>query len=128
MRWKIVLIGLALLLCFGQMLALAQESYDPLSDPAQRGIEGMKIAALRETPCTTTWGYDYPYSMAYGMGVPRYVGHNYGMPTGAIYEYPALYPYGTAESATVYGDPEYAMLMNYGYSFPFHSGTYPVWF
>jgi hypothetical protein len=128
MRWKYLLIGLALLLYLGPAVALAYEEYNPLSDPAQRGIEAVKIAALKENPCVTTWGYDYPYSMAYGMGVPRYTGHNYGMPTGAIYEYPSLYPYGTPDPYSVYGDPENALLMNFGYSFPFHDGTTSVWY
>ncbi len=39
-----------------------------------------------------TWGYDLPYSYAYGAGVPFYVGHNNGEPSGGIYENPALNP------------------------------------
>ncbi|WP_158308935.1 hypothetical protein [Methanocella arvoryzae] len=96
--------------------------YDPC-DPAQRGPEAVKIAQLRECPASTTWGYEYPYTMAYGTGTPYYVGHNYGLPSGAIYENPANYPYGIPEPAVIYGDPEYAMFLNYGYSFPFHGPT-----
>lgn len=107
--------------CFNS--ELPEELYDPC-DPAMRGPEAVKIAALKECPVSTIWGYDYPYSMAYTAGAPRYVGHNYGAPSGQIYEFPALYPNGVPEPAIYYGDPEYAMLLNYGYSFPFHGPVY----
>lgn len=128
MRWKILVLGIALLLYCGMAVALAvalaDGSYDPLCDPAHRGPEAVKIASLRECPAATTWGYDLPYTYAYGAGVPYYTGHNYGMPSGAIYENPGAYPYGIPEPGVINGDPENAMLMNYGYSFPFHEPTY----
>lgn len=125
MRWIQSLTCVALLLFIGHAAAAAD--YDPC-DPAQRGVEAVKIAQLRACPSPTIWGYTMPYSFAYGAGTPFYVGHNYGMPSGAIYEFPALYPHGVPEPAAIYGDPEYAMLLNYGYSFPFHGPVYPVWF
>jgi hypothetical protein len=88
----------------------------------------VKIAALKQNPSSTTWGYDYPYTMAYGTGVPFYVDHNYGVPSGAVHEFPALYPYGAPEPGIIYGDPENAMLMNYGYSFPFHGPVRQSWY
>ncbi|CAJ35199.1 hypothetical protein LRC198 [Methanocella arvoryzae MRE50] len=120
MRW--ILIPLLLVLAMLISICPVAAEYDPC-DPAQRGPEAVKIAQLRECPASTTWGYEYPYTMAYGTGTPYYVGHNYGLPSGAIYENPANYPYGIPEPAVIYGDPEYAMFLNYGYSFPFHGPT-----
>lgn len=124
MRWKVLLVSLALLLYFGQAIVLANDGYDPACDPAQRGPEAVKIASLKACPASTTWGYDLPYTYAYGVGNPYYVGHNYGAPSGAIYENPATYPYGVSEPGVIYGDPENGMLMNYGYSFPYRGQTY----
>jgi hypothetical protein len=102
----------------------ANDDYSGECNPALRGPEAVKIASLRENPAPTSWGYDMPYTYAYGTGVPYYVGHNYGMPSGAIYENPGNYPYGVPEPGVIYGDPENGMLMNYGYSYPFHGPTY----
>lgn len=101
------------------------QGYSP-SDPAQRGIEAVKIAALRKYPSSNVWGYEYPYSMSYRAGTPMYVGHNYGVPSGVIYEFPGIMPLGTSEPATFYGDPEYSMYTNYGASFPFHGPVYSI--
>lgn len=126
MRWKIawIAIAVALLLFIVPAPGRAQDDFNALCDPARRGPEAVKIASLRECPAASTWGYDLPYTYAYGSGVPYYTGHNYGMPSGAIYENPGAYPYGIPEPGVINGDPEYAMLMNYGYSFPFHGPTY----
>jgi hypothetical protein len=136
MRRKPLLVGIALLIVFSQAVVMvfaghgyapeANDRYSGECNPWLRGPEAAKIAQLRECPAPTTWGYDLPYTYAYGSGIPYYVGHNYGMPSGAIYENPANYPYGIPEPGVIYGDPEYAMLMNYGYSFPFHNPTYFV--
>ena len=122
MRWKIIPLLLAMLLCIST-IAVAELND---CDPATRGPEAVKIATLRDNPAPATWGYDLPYTMAYGAGIPYYVDHNYGVPSGAIYENPANYPYGVPEPGVIYGDPEYAMLINYGYSYPFTEPDGPV--
>jgi hypothetical protein len=94
MRWKLLLTVLALLLLTGPPVAAA----------------------------ATTWGYDLPYSYAYGAGVPFYVGHNNGAPSGEIYENPALYPDGPHEPDIIYGQPENAMDLNFSHAFPWATG------
>jgi hypothetical protein len=66
----------------------------------------------------STWGYDLPYTYAYGAGVPFYVGHNYGAPSGEIYENPALYPNGMPEPYVIYGQPENALDLNFSHAYP----------
>lgn len=146
MRWKLYLSALALLVLVSTAEAAGQQSshqyacpqynypsqpcerssllegYSPC-DPAQRGPEAVKIRSLNECPAPTIWGYDYPYSFAYGTGLPYYVNHNWGAP-GEICEYPALYPNGVPEPGIIYGDPENAMLTNFAYSYPFHGPVY----
>lgn len=133
MRWEVFIISVALLLNFGLPTAAeAGNGYGPRCvpeqsgdcSPWQRGPEAVKIATLKECPAPATWGYDLPYTFAYGTGIPYYTGHNYGAPSGAIYENPGTYPYGVPEPGVINGDPEYAMLVNYGYAFPFHGPTY----
>jgi hypothetical protein len=96
MRWECLLTGLALLLLFVPAVAAA-----------------------------ATWGYDLPYSYAYGAGVPFYVGHNNGAPSGEIFENPALSLGGGSDPSIIYGQPENAMDLNFSHAFPFiNSMTY----
>ncbi len=96
MRWKALAAGIALL-----WFIL----------PATAAVDGPQV-----------WGYDLPYSYAYGAGVPFYVGHNNGAPSGAIFENPALYPNGVPEPNVIYGDPENALVTNFSYAFPWMNG------
>jgi hypothetical protein len=106
MRWEYLLTGLALLLL---------------------------IVATTVT-AATVWGYDLPYSYAYGAGVPFYVGHNNGAPSGEIYENPALYPDGIARPDVIYGQPENALDLNFSHAYPnvaglaYNSGLSPFKF
>jgi|AGTN01.3.fsa_nt_gi hypothetical protein len=99
MRWKLLLIGIALLL-----VAVSTTLITVF------GTDGQ------------TWGYDLPYSYAYGAGVPFYVGHNNGAPSGEIFENPALYPDGVARPSVIYGQPENAMDLNFSHAYPFATG------
>ncbi|HEY3272718.1 MAG TPA: hypothetical protein VGJ92_03090 [Methanocella sp.] len=94
MRWNLLLTGTALLLLIAPAVAAA----------------------------ASTWGYDLPYSYAYGAGVPFYVGHNNGEPSGDIYENPALYPNGISAPSVIYGQPENAMDLNFSHAYPSIAG------
>lgn len=74
------------------------------------------------TAAGAIWGYDLPYSYAYGAGVPFYTGHNNGAPSGEIYENPALYPDGVSEPDVIYGQPENALDLNFSHAFPWVTG------
>jgi hypothetical protein len=100
---------------------IAMATFDP-GDPAQRGPEAVKLAALKANPAPTTWGYDLPYTYAYGAGVPFYVGHNNGEPSGEIYQNPALYPDGVPEPSIIYGQPENALDLNFSHAYPSMTG------
>jgi hypothetical protein len=99
MRWKLLLTVIALLLLAASTIVMTAV-----------GSGGQ------------TWGYDLPYSYAYGAGVPFYVGHNYGAPSGEIFENPALYPNGVPEPAVINGQPENAMDLNFSHSYPSIAG------
>jgi hypothetical protein len=89
MVWKLFLTGLALLLLIVPAAAAA-----------------------------ATWGYDLPYTYAYGAGVPFYVGHNNGAPSGEIFENPAVYPNDVSDPSVINGQPENALDMNFSHAFP----------
>ncbi|MCD1293389.1 hypothetical protein CUJ83_00050 [Methanocella sp. CWC-04] len=78
--------------------------------------------------CGQVWGYDLPYSFAYGAGRPYYIDHNYGVPSGMCWECPALFPNGVPEAGTFYGNPEYATLINYDLAYPFSYAWRPWWY
>jgi hypothetical protein len=99
MRWKLLLTAIALLLMAASTIVITA-----VSSSGQ------------------TWGYDLPYTYAYGAGVPFYVGHNNGKPSGEIYEYPALYPDGVPEPSVIYGQPENAMDLNFTHAYPSIAG------
>ena len=84
MRWKAFLVGLAALLLIAPAAARAVSG---------SGADGAQV-----------WGYDLPYSYAYGAGVPFYTGHNSGEPSGGIYEQPARDIDGMFDPAVVRGD------------------------
>jgi hypothetical protein len=94
MRWKLLLTGIALLL----------------------------LIVPTAVTAASTWGYDLPYSYAYGAGVPFYVGHNNGEPSGGIYENPASYSNGVPEPSVIYGQPENAMDLNFSHAYPSIAG------
>ena len=96
MRWKALLIGSALLMLVALII----------------------VAAVNGNGAASVWGYDLPYSYAYGAGVPFYVGHNNGAPSGEIFEHPAYYPDGIPRPDVIYGDPENALVTNFTYAFP----------
>lgn len=104
MRWKALLTELAVLLFIVPAIAAAVSG------------TGSTEAAV--------WGYDLPYSYAYGAGVPFYTGHDNGDPSGGIYEKPALYPdgAGATDPAVIRGQPENAMDLNFSHAFPSMSG------
>ena len=102
MRWKALVAGLALLWLVLPVMAAV--------------VDGPQGGAAQ------VWGYDLPYSYAYGAGVPFYVGHNNGAPSGAIFENPALYPNGIPEPNVIYGAPENALVTNFSYAFPWING------
>ncbi|HMK47061.1 MAG TPA: hypothetical protein VK436_10590 [Methanocella sp.] len=66
----------------------------------------------------TVWGYNYPYSMAYGTGVPYYTGHNNGETSGNFYEDPVAEVPGASDPTRIIGDPENAMPINFTLAFP----------
>lgn len=101
MRWKALVISLALLLFIL---------------PAMAAVCGPGEGAAK------VWGYDLPYSYAYGAGVPFYVGHNNGEPSGAIYENPARYSDSFPLPEVIYGDPENALITNFSYAYPSMTG------
>jgi hypothetical protein len=101
MRWKALVICLALL---SLVLPAVAAVYSP-------GDGAAKV-----------WGYDLPYSYAYGAGVPFYVGHNNGEPSGTIYENPAGYPDNIPRPGVIYGDPENALITNFSYAYPSMTG------
>ncbi len=86
------------------------------------GLALLLLTVLTIVVTAETWGYDLPYSYAYGAGVPFYVGHNNGEPSGEIFENPALYPDGVARPSVIYGQPENAMDLNFSHAYPFATG------
>jgi hypothetical protein len=89
MRWKLLLTGTALFLLIAPTAAAA-----------------------------AIWGYDLPYSYAYGAGVPFYVGHNNGATSGEIYENPVSYLGGASDPSVIYGQPENALDLNFSHAYP----------
>jgi len=97
MRWASLVLVLAVILCLCQVI---------ISGPARSEAGG------------TTWGYNYAYSMVYGTGIPYYTGHNYGDPSGNLYENPIAEVPGASDPARIIGDPENAMPINSTLAFP----------
>lgn len=86
-------------------------------------LPAMAVAVdVPQSEAAKVWGYDLPYSYSYGAGVPFYVGHNNGEPSGDIYENPALYPDGVPEPSVIYGQPENALDLNFSRAFPSMTG------